>query len=116
MSCFISPALRRALVSSCIGSVVLSASPVLAQQVAAPFADAPRQAAAAEAAVNDIPAVQQVVRETGALRLSVHGAPTAVTRVVSAATEAGMTLTDVQIQRPDLESVFLHLTGKALRD
>lgn len=72
--------------------------------------------AAAEAAVNDIPAVQQVVRETGALRLSVHGAPTAVTRVVSAATEAGMTLTDVQIQRPDLESVFLHLTGKALRD
>jgi vitamin B12 transporter len=52
LSCFLSPALRRALVSSCIGSAVLSASPVLAQQVAAPFADAPRQAAAAEAAVS----------------------------------------------------------------
>ena len=29
---------------------------------------------------------------------------------------AGMTLADVEITRPDLESVFLHLTGKALRD
>lgn len=52
MSWFVSPALRRALVSSCIGSVVLPASPALAQQVAAPFADAPTQAAAAEAAVS----------------------------------------------------------------
>ena len=32
------------------------------------------------------------------------------------ATETGMTLSDVEITRPDLESVFLHLTGKALRD
>ena len=48
--------------------------------------------------------------------LSVIGAPTAVTSIVTAAAGAGMTLADVQIQRPDLESVFLHLTGKALRD
>ena len=38
------------------------------------------------------------------------------TWIVTAATDAGMSLHDVQITRPDLESVFLHLTGKALRD
>jgi len=27
-----------------------------------------------------------------------------------------MTLSDLEISRPDLESVFLQLTGKALRD
>lgn len=72
--------------------------------------------AAAEVAVGRIPAVRQVARSTGELRLTVHGAPTALAGVVEAATRAGMTLTDVQVQRPDLESVFLHLTGKALRD
>jgi ABC-2 type transport system ATP-binding protein len=39
-----------------------------------------------------------------------------VAQIVTSATAAGMSLADVQITRPDLESVFLHLTGKALRD
>jgi vitamin B12 transporter len=52
VSCFLSPILRRALLSSCVGSAILSAPAAVAQQVAAPFADAPTQAAAAEAAVN----------------------------------------------------------------
>ena len=52
MSRFLSVTLRRALRSSCIGSAIVSVSPALAQQVAAPFADAPTQAAAAEAAVS----------------------------------------------------------------
>ena len=30
--------------------------------------------------------------------------------------EAGMRITSVQIQEPNLETVFLHLTGRALRD
>jgi vitamin B12 transporter len=46
------PTLRRALLSTCVGGGVLSVTPAVAQQVAAPFADAPRQAAAAEAAVS----------------------------------------------------------------
>lgn len=71
---------------------------------------------AAESAVADIPAVRQVHRERGELTLQVVGAPTAVAPVVGAATQAGMRLSDVEISRPDLESVFLHLTGKALRD
>ena len=29
---------------------------------------------------------------------------------------AGASVSSVEVQEPDLESVFLHLTGKALRD
>lgn len=70
----------------------------------------------AEATVRDIPAVAQVARDGGGLRLTVHGAPTAIAGIVTAVTGAGVSLSDVQIHRPDLESVFMHLTGKALRD
>jgi len=71
---------------------------------------------AAAAAVETVPAVQHVHRERGLLTLTVHNAPTAVAPVVGAVTGAGMRLSDVEIARPDLESVFLHLTGRALRD
>jgi ABC-2 type transport system ATP-binding protein len=63
-----------------------------------------------------LPAVQQVVADRHSLHLTVTDAPTAVAEIVTTATGAGMTLADVEITRPDLESVFLHLTGKALRD
>ena len=72
--------------------------------------------AAAAAALRGIPAVQQIDAERHVLRLTVSDAPSAVAEVVTRATGAGMTLDDVEIARPDLESVFLHLTGKALRD
>ena len=50
------------------------------------------------------------------MRLLVHDAPARVADIVTTATAAGMSLSGVEISRPDLESVFLHLTGKALRD
>ncbi|MGA8047265.1 MAG: ABC transporter ATP-binding protein [Dermatophilaceae bacterium] len=50
------------------------------------------------------------------LTLLVHDAPARVAEVVTTASAAGMALTGVEISRPDLESVFLHLTGRALRD
>jgi ABC-2 type transport system ATP-binding protein len=37
-------------------------------------------------------------------------------RLFDAATQAGVRITSVAIQEPDLETVFLHLTGRALRD
>ena len=43
-------------------------------------------------------------------------APTAISPIVTATSQAGVSLSDVEISRPDLESVFLQLTGKALRD
>jgi len=72
--------------------------------------------AVAGEALRGLPAVAQVSAERGRLYLTVHDAPTAVAHIVTTATSAGMQLDDVQITRPNLESVFLHLTGKALRD
>jgi len=37
-------------------------------------------------------------------------------RLFESATEAGTRITSVEIQEPNLETVFLHLTGRALRD
>ena len=71
---------------------------------------------AAAEAIRGLSSVAQVDAERGRLQLTVHEAPTAVAQIVTTATTAGMTLSDVQITRPNLESVFLHLTGKALRD
>lgn len=67
-------------------------------------------------ALRALPAVEQVVADRHTLTLTVHEAPTAVAGIVTTATGTGMTLSEVEITRPDLESVFLHLTGKALRD
>ena len=36
--------------------------------------------------------------------------------ILSTAAQAGMAVSAVEIEQPDLEAVFLHLTGKALRD
>ncbi len=67
-------------------------------------------------AVEALPAVERVVRERSTLVLTVHDAPRAIAPIVNAASAAGLSLSDVEISRPDLESVFLHLTGRALRD
>jgi ABC-2 type transport system ATP-binding protein len=37
-------------------------------------------------------------------------------RIVEAAELDGVSVTGVEVREPDLETVFLHLTGKALRD
>jgi len=71
---------------------------------------------AAATALRGLDAVVQVVADRHVLTLTVREAPTAVAGVVTTATATGMTLSEVEIVRPDLESVFLHLTGKALRD
>jgi ABC-2 type transport system ATP-binding protein len=63
-----------------------------------------------------LPAVQQATVDGRTVLLTVSDAPSAVASIVNTATEAGMTLDGVEVTRPDLESVFLHLTGKALRD
>ncbi len=71
---------------------------------------------AAAEALDGIPGVEKVVADRHTLVLTVRDAPRAVTAIVTSATAAGLTLRDVEISRPDLESVFLVLTGKALRD
>ncbi|MFC7405898.1 ABC transporter ATP-binding protein [Georgenia alba] len=71
---------------------------------------------AAAAALGDLRAVERVDADGQVLLLTVRDASSAVASLVTGATGAGMSLSDVEISRPNLESVFLHLTGKALRD
>ena len=42
--------------------------------------------------------------------------PTEIGGILDSAVQAGLNLTDVRLQRPNLESVFLHLTGRDLRE
>lgn len=37
-------------------------------------------------------------------------------KLLASVTESGGAITGVEVQEPNLEAVFLHLTGKALRD
>ena len=67
-------------------------------------------------AVRGLASVASADADRHSVLLAVRDAPTAVAAIVTAATGAGMTLDDVEITRPNLESVFLQLTGKALRD
>ena len=71
---------------------------------------------AARTALQAMAGVEQVDLDRQTLTLTAHDAPALVAAVVGCAAGAGVTLSDVEITRPDLESVFLHLTGKALRD
>ena len=64
-----------------------------------------------------IPGVERVDAERHAATLDRRATrPRSWPRSSARRPTAGMTLSDVEISRPDLESVFLHLTGKALRD
>ncbi|HEY0644184.1 MAG TPA: ABC transporter ATP-binding protein [Nocardioides sp.] len=63
-----------------------------------------------------IPGVERVDTDRRSATLTVKDAPALVAQVVGTATSYGVTLTAVEIAQPDLESVFLHLTGKGLRD
>jgi len=59
----------------------------------------------AEAAVTD-----------GAVDLTVSGGRRLIAVLVDAAERVGVAVTGVEVVEPDLEAVFLHLTGRALRD
>jgi len=60
--------------------------------------------------------VHQVSAADGTLTLLVDDSNLVLPRLFEAATQAGVRITSVQIQEPNLEAVFLHLTGRALRD
>jgi ABC-2 type transport system ATP-binding protein len=52
----------------------------------------------------------------GGLELHVKQAPRLVPRVVAVAEQGGFDLADLSISEPSLETVFISLTGKELRD
>jgi len=60
--------------------------------------------------------VHKISANNGALTLLVDDSNIVLPRLFESATQAGVRITSVQIQEPNLEAVFLHLTGRALRD
>jgi ABC-2 type transport system ATP-binding protein len=52
----------------------------------------------------------------GGLELHVQGKDRLIPRIVLAAEAAGLELADVSVAEPSLETVFINLTGKELRD
>jgi ABC-2 type transport system ATP-binding protein len=60
--------------------------------------------------------VHQVSTEDGTLTLLVDDSNLVLPRLFELATQAGVRITSLEIQEPNLETVFLHLTGRALRD
>lgn len=60
--------------------------------------------------------VHKISAENGTLTLLVDDSNRVLPQLFETATEAGARITSVDIQEPNLEAVFLHLTGRALRD
>ncbi|HEY7874902.1 MAG TPA: ABC transporter ATP-binding protein [Actinomycetota bacterium] len=72
--------------------------------------------AAAAARLGALEGVEEATRRDTGLDLIVGSATSRLPEVLAAATEAGASVTRVDVVEPDLEAVFLKLTGKALRD
>jgi ABC-2 type transport system ATP-binding protein len=72
--------------------------------------------AAAVTASASVPAVQKASAVDGGIDLLVDGAGHALPAILEALARAGVTVSGVDIAEPNLEAVFLHLTGRALRD
>jgi ABC-2 type transport system ATP-binding protein len=71
---------------------------------------------AAAAALRALPGVDEATVHEGGLGLLVTEARTQLPRMLETAAASGASMTGVEIVEPDLEAVFLHLTGRALRD
>jgi ABC-2 type transport system ATP-binding protein len=63
-----------------------------------------------------IPGVQAVDRGERGLSIRTANGAGALAEVVAAAARSGVSITGLTVVEPDLEAVFLRLTGKALRD
>ena len=67
-------------------------------------------------ALGRIAGVQQVDVVDGGIDVLVEQAGNTLMALLSALNEAGVSTTGVEIDEPNLEAVFLHLTGRSLRD
>jgi ABC-2 type transport system ATP-binding protein len=73
-------------------------------------------AALAGALERDLEGVTRTRVIEGGVELHVKGAERIVPRVVSASEQAGFELVDLSVAEPSLETVFINLTGKELRE
>ncbi len=63
-----------------------------------------------------MPGVSGVQGEDGSVALVAARGPALIAPAVQSAQSHGLEVVGVEVSEPDLEAVFLHLTGKALRD
>jgi ABC-2 type transport system ATP-binding protein len=70
----------------------------------------------AESLCGRVEGVDGATVHDGAVQVAVRGTDRVLVRVIGAAEEAGYIVSDVQIAPPSLETVFIGLTGKDLRD
>jgi ABC-2 type transport system ATP-binding protein len=72
--------------------------------------------ASAEEAVKRLEPVVDASRREEGIDLVVRAARRALPQILTVVAEAGADVAAVEVTEPNLEAVFLHLTGKALRD
>jgi ABC-2 type transport system ATP-binding protein len=73
-------------------------------------------AALAEVLAADVEGVTRTRSVEGGLELHVQGGDRLIPRIVLAAERGGFDLVDLSVAEPSLETVFINLTGKELRD
>ena len=66
--------------------------------------------------IRQLPTVKEVASLDGKLKVKTVDAQRALVKVIAIFNQADATITSLEILEPNLESVFLHLTGKRLRD
>jgi ABC-2 type transport system ATP-binding protein len=64
----------------------------------------------------DVPGVTETHRVDGSVQLHLRGGDGILPRVINAAERGGFNVTDLSVAEPTLETVFITLTGKDLRD
>jgi len=63
-----------------------------------------------------LPGVQNVSQEGDVLRIQTNDAPVTTAALLTLAQTHGVALTDLHVQQPSLEDVFLNLTGRNIRN
>ncbi len=67
-------------------------------------------------ALGDVEGVREVKAANGNVRLIANDGNAALPDLITIANAQGARISDISVQEPNLEAVFLHLTGRALRD
>jgi ABC-2 type transport system ATP-binding protein len=71
---------------------------------------------AAASAARAVPSVGEVIVADHTLQVMTSDGSGALSHVLGAVTATGVNVQSVEVTEPDLETVFLYLTGRALRD
>jgi ABC-2 type transport system ATP-binding protein len=64
----------------------------------------------------DLTGVHKITTDNGTVTLLMDDSNVVLPNLFESANQHDMRITSVDIQEPNLEAVFLHLTGRALRD